>query len=494
MSVFRAKSMVWALPGALFLLAILGVSLVSSRFVFGEAHTQRPIPLFLALHLVSWGAYCTVSVLAMRGHRISVTAILAVGCLARGILLPSNLIQENDCYRYVLDGEALVHGVNPYAFTPEDVVDSAPRRLSECFEREEARLVLSRISYQEVPTIYPPLAQVAFAVGASARPWNWAGQRYVFVTLDVATMFAVLALLKRMSKPRSWIVVYAWNPLVLKEIANSVHLDSLPALCLVFLIVCLLNLREKEQTVWSCLAGAALAGAALAKLYALLLVPVCIIFLWRERRGWSAAGAFAVTCLVVFVLFYVPFLGVGLGRLTEGLRTYGMEWQRNDGAFRLLEWCLREVQARLPGQATDRFSGNWIRFLLDPRTVAAGVVALFALERAWRLRNGGSSPDTLIAAIQATLLCWFLFLPAAFPWYAVGLLAVSALRPRPWVLVLSGAFGLYYLLFLCEYRDYGEHWKVIIQTVEHGLVWLTLALTLAIERISQAGDTESAPA
>ena len=82
----------------------------------------------------------------------------------------------------------------------------------------------------------------------------------------------------------------------------------------------------------------------------------------------------------------------------------------------------------------------------------------------------------LVGAFQVSLLCWFLLLPTAYPWYAVGLLAVSALRPRPWVVVLSGAFGMYYLIFLYDYRDYPAYWELWTRGVEHGLVWLSILI------------------
>ncbi len=44
--------------------------------------------------------------------------ILAVGGLVRLVLLPSSLIQENDVYRYVLDGQVLMAAQNPYRLSP----------------------------------------------------------------------------------------------------------------------------------------------------------------------------------------------------------------------------------------------------------------------------------------------------------------------------------------------------------------------------------------
>jgi hypothetical protein len=150
-----------------------------------------------------------------------------------------------------------------------------------------------------------------------------------------------------------------------------------------------------------------------------------------------------------------PFMGVGPERLTEGLRTYGAEWLRNAGAFLLLD-------AILP----------------HPRLAAAAIVAAGALGLTGWLLRGPATRDRALAAAAGALLWWFLWLPAVYPWYAIGIAAVAALRPRPWLYVLSGSFGLYYLWFYYTYHDFDGIWFHGTQAVEHGVVWLTLAAGL----------------
>ncbi|MCP4644347.1 MAG: hypothetical protein GY851_28145 [bacterium] len=103
------------------------------------------------------------------------------------------------------------------------------------------------------------------------------------------------------------------------------------------------------------------------------------------------------------------------------------------------------------------------------------------------------SADALVLAFQTALLGWFLFTPAAYPWYAVGLLAVSTLRPRLWVIVLSGAFSMYYLLFLYDYREYPPYWTTYTQVAEHGVVLLAVVVPVVVGRVvpGVAMDTTS---
>src|SRR5205823_10564490 len=48
-----------------------------------------------------------------------------------------------------------------------------------------------------------------------------------FVGFDLATLALVISLLKWTDRPVGWSLAYGWCPLVIKEVANSGHLDAL---------------------------------------------------------------------------------------------------------------------------------------------------------------------------------------------------------------------------------------------------------------------------
>ena len=106
----------WLIAGTGLLLSCLGWTLLSYQFEFGQGHADRPIIGFLGLFLLAWVSFLAGIVLLARKDPGPKTLILivVVGLLARVVLIPSNLIQENDVYRYVLDGQVLLHGANPY--------------------------------------------------------------------------------------------------------------------------------------------------------------------------------------------------------------------------------------------------------------------------------------------------------------------------------------------------------------------------------------------
>jgi len=146
------------------------LSLLGEYFIYGRGHAARPIPAVVLCYALGWAGFALAAFLVMhRGSACSAAAvamIVMVGLAARVAILPSNLIQENDCYRYVLDGEAVARGVNPFRFAPQEVLDGLADPFVEDVGRPDVRRTLGRIGYPDIPTIYPPFAQAAFAAGA----------------------------------------------------------------------------------------------------------------------------------------------------------------------------------------------------------------------------------------------------------------------------------------------------------------------------------------
>ena len=470
----RVVIALWGLAGLCVLAFSIGSWLISDQFVYGQGHAERPIPTLFGLYLVGClGFILGVALLKFGGDsRRRFLWILIVGFSARLFLLPSNLIQENDCYRYVLDGECVKHMVNPYRYAPEEIIEYTPTEFNGELQSPEAQLILSRIGYPDIPTIYPPLAQLCFAVGAGLTPWRWLGQRLVFLAFDIGTILLILGILKRLEKSLSWSVVYVWNPLVIKEIANSAHLDSLVGFCILLVLLFLEMSHRKEPYFFAALSGLSFGAAVLAKLYPLILLPLCMSYLLNGKHAtikkrWSSLAIFLVTSTCVVTIGYLPFIGVGIGRVTEGLRTYNAEWVNNEGAFFIVSYLIDRI-VPVPTFPIDRLAAN-------------SLVGLFVIGLSVKLYRGDSKFENVIRSFQIIFLGWFLLLPAVFPWYAIGLIAVSALRPKGVIVLLSCTLGMYYLLFMIDYRGYPSHWRGVVQSIEHGLIWGWILIILCLK-------------
>lgn len=435
-------------PGVLVLGGSVAVTLLSCFFRYGEGHSERPILWFLLAYSVIWlGLFQAVRRIRM-SQGVSVALILLIGLLSRFALLPSNLIQENDVYRYVLDGQNLLHGENPYRLSPTEIRQDPTHPLRDDLRGPEASLVFERIGFPEVPTVYPPAAQVAFALGVVAKGWDWRGLRYLFLAIDLVVILVLLQAQRSLGVAREWIVLYAWNPLVLKEVTNSAHLDVLLCLLLALLILVLTSWRSRRLT--PMLAGVLLGLLTLAKLYPLLLLPILGLWLYRRFHSVTAVLLCVGAAGAVVGAGYLPFLGGGVQPLLRGLSIYGQYWVMNEGAFSLLS--LVTDQARL---------------------VMLLIIALLSVLIAWRLALPAGRD--LIRAVQLILLLWLLLIPTPYPWYSLPLLAVACLGPDSaagrTTLGLSLLLSLYYLSFYFEYRESPEWLWALTRGIEHAGIW-----------------------
>ncbi len=448
----------WLALAGVSLLAALLMTLLSKSFVYGVGHAERPIIHFVALYGIWWGAFAaSFWMLKSRREKPGLVFIIAVAVVLRVVLFASDLIQENDVYRYVLDGQVLLHGGNPYEFSPLEVSEMGKPALRESLAAEDAQTVLHRIGYSSIPTVYPPAAQLAFAAGSALGGWNWIGQRVVFTLVDLLVIGALVYLLRLLVVPSYWLILYAWNPLVLKEVTNSTHLDVLVALFIILLVLGINRFDSTGSKVWIGFAALCWGLAVLTKVYPLILGPACLSWLYKRERKLEQPILFSGVGTSVIILGLVPFFGIGANQLTEGIVTYASDWRMNEGAFAVLAWLFP-----------------------NPRLVAWAVIALIAIMLPLLQRE--RSVDAFVSIIQWILLIWFLLIPAVFPWYAIPLAGLLVLSPGSRtagpLVVLSGAVVLYYLSFFYDYRGYQSEWWNWTRLIEHAVIWISVMISV----------------
>ena len=222
------------------------MAFLSWEFDFDRAGVERPIVPVLILFAAVFVAYLfaiRVATRAVQDRRL-LAVIIGPAIIFRIVLLFSVPIQEVDIYRYVWDGAVSNAGVNPFQFSPEQVriaasgstTDADLRRVIRRLDHEPALVdVLRRVHFGELPTIYPPVSQAVFAASEFTVPANSSVATHVFIMkcwlvgFDVATLFVLIGLLKLCRKPLGLSLIYAWCPLLLKEVANSGHLEPSPS-------------------------------------------------------------------------------------------------------------------------------------------------------------------------------------------------------------------------------------------------------------------------
>lgn len=476
---------------------------LSSRFTYGTPPESRPIPLLLGLLAVLF-------VLYLVGLRLAVRIpdcwpiVLAFSLAFRVLVLFSQPILEVDAYRYVWDGHAAAAGVNPYRYAPADVIAasatdaSAPDELRELIRLRDTEpglsTILSRVHFSELTTPYPPVSQLVFTAAAMTSPsGSSAATRLLvmkawIVAFDVVALLLVGRLLRLADKPIGLTLAYGWCPLVIKEFANSGHLDSI-AVCLTLLALAAalrgrMEQRSRQATAWGLLSAIGLGAATAAKLYPLVLVPLLVLDVAR-RNSYRAAAITTTAFLIVTAGSLAPMLSSSHASATvasaavkpslmpppiqpahsvngeshaplevlsqsdgrpaaediDGLRAFLARWRMNDFLFLLLEANLVPAESMRPDDCQPWFAftpESWRNAVVRPIIAIAKVDA--------RAAGFVAARSVTLAVFLVLALRWALraagsdepddFLQAAFLTLAWFLLLAPTINPWYWTWAL----------------------------------------------------------
>lgn len=525
--------------GVLYLL----LAILAERFDFHSPFPQRPILGVVALLIIASGLQLASlwSALRIPDQAGLYTTILVPAVVFRVFLLPTLPIQEVDIYRYLWDGTVTSAGVSPYQFSPQQVLDATDspeadprlRHLVQVRDRSPAmQEVLRRVHFGELTTLYPPVSQAVFALaGFVSSPTTSVREKLtllkgILVLFDLATLGLVMAILKVAKRHMAWSITYAWSPLVLKEFANSGHLDSIAVFLTTAAVYVWVRLRQAEPNRMraapvACV-GFLLGLAVGAKLYPVVLLPYMVGRFACESR-WKAAGVLIVTCGLMSVVCLSSMfedrpteseVTVPSNPLFEssssapppptgsGLTVFLSRWEINDLPFMVIVENLRPDRIALPNQTAP--ARPW--FVLLPnawRSAGASVLsqmshrpigdATFLTARLITLAIYGLLWIALISrhsrfdGIESDLrgvfltLAWFWALsPTMNPWYWTWALPFVPFAGRRAWQAVSGVVLLYYLRFWCLYHlstttvagCRGEEvFHYLIVPLEHG-VWL----------------------
>ena len=284
--------------------------------------------------------------------RPAVWLILGVALAMRLVVLADPPFRSSDVYRYVWDGVVQVHGVNPYRYVPADPV-LAKLRDAAIYPH------VNRAEYAH--TIYPPMAQLIFRAVAGISPTVWA-MKAAMLGFDVLAIVVMLVLLDLAGIDRARVLIYAWNPLVVWELAGNAHIDA----AVIGFVALALLARARGR--------AALTGAALGAAIAVKFLPAALFpALWR-RWDWRMP----VTAAALIVALYLIYIGAGwqvLGFLPgyaaeEGIENgSGVFWLDAMGRFVALPGYAGQVWMAL---AVLALAGLAVWMMLLRRVLPAG--------------------------------------------------------------------------------------------------------------------------
>jgi len=318
----------------------------------------------------------------------------------RIILLTNEPILSNDVYRYQWDGTAILHGVNPLQYSPNDPEVS--------FLQKHVDLPPD---HQNIPSVYPPLAQAYFAgiSNFSSTPWGFS---LFAILLDVfTTLFLGLALHRR-NQSASLALIFAWHPLAILESAHSGHLESLG-----LLFVSLALFIHSTSLIRR---SAAIAFCALIKLWPISLLLLISPKKYFHQHIWTGLLIFLVPSFIVWT--HADSL--------QGLFTFIQHWEFHASIYAMLQSTPISDAARIVCIAGFFISMIMIYFWQKKNEISFELAGLFAIAS------------------------FLLFSPTVHPWYALWLLPFLVFNLN-WVWIYFSLSIILAYQILPEYLESG---------------------------------------
>lgn len=462
----RWPCVIW-LSGGLGLLAIAAALMIVSSQDWGPGGIGPSGWRVLSLCVLSGAVYLGVVALSGRfkAGASHVAFILIIGAAMRVLLGVAPITQCDDFNRYLWDGAVIAAGVNPYRYSPKQIVsgqiDEKDASLRALYAT--GRDVVTKINHPNLRTIYPPVAQCLFAVASRLTPLRPGGWLTVLLCIDLITTGLIILLLRQAGLSPAYLAVYLWNPLVVFETYNQLHLDLAVA---PMLLLAAWAMARRRPVV----AGAALACAAGVKLWPILLGGFLVgAFRGDKRRLALALGTMAVVTAILAVAF-----GASLGGDDSGLATYAGTWRGAELAYSLFGragWWIKDFLS-LPGPG--EWSGRAI--MMCVLTACCGWLGF----QQFRTMEDLCTRMTMISLLVLVLS------PVLWPWYFVAAIPLAAASGRSSLLIWTVLLWLIYPL-----RAHRMH-QLSLALVIHLPMWAILAVETA--RIIRARRLPKAPA
>jgi len=536
--------------GLIGLLAI--ISMISRSSEYGSQYSQPSIAVPLLLMAATALAFLALkfALKIQNPPKPLLFLIVSVGISLRAIGLFTTPILEIDYYRYIWDGKVTAEGVSPYSHSPARILkaeltsEPSYRQVVALSTKSESNFViLQRIHFKDYRTIYPPVSQFIFAAAmkwfahTASIPAHIISIKAVMVFFDLLTMWLVFLLLKRLDFHQGWLIAYAWNPLMIKEVANGGHLDSIVSFFImtsVYLVTRWMCLEKSERkTTLPLLSGVALGLGVGAKLFPIVLFPALFFAIARYR--WSKAALFSCSFIVTSTLCLWPMYEATskveqtVSRATaltepiehaprspnardevsddgkEGLSSFLTQWRMNDVIFSGLYLNLKpDSPDKADGRGYPWFviSSSEFRNRVNQWCQAIGLkgnqptfiltriltMSLFALFYVWQLVRIYRETESGVG-INFERLTWiaaaFLFLqPTVNPWYWVWIAPLACLSRNAGWLLVSGFLMTYYCRFWFKTIEgtyqFGGTGYSGEGMFDHGLAWIEFACIVAV--------------
>lgn len=357
---------------------------------------------------------------------------LFFGIFVRGVLLLAIPQLSDDYFRFIWDGKLLLSGINPYQFTPEEILPSVLIKDSPYFQA-----LFDQLNSPNYFSVYPPTNQLLFFlaswVGGTHILLSVITLRLVLIGFEIGVVILFWKIAKLIHVNRRQILLYALNPLVILELTCNLHFEGV---MLFFLLLAFFSFLKSKKRV-----GLWFGMAVGIKLTPLILIPI-----WVRYLGRNQSQAFILGVGLTIAVLFIPLAGM-FPNFVESVRLYYGKFEFNAGLY----YLVRNVSMWW-------IPYNPIEYISPKLTALAGI---FIVWIAWK-----RPLPTIFANVVISYLVYLLLHTVVHPWYLIVPLGVSILTPYRIFVVWSFVVFLSYH----SYTSLENSESIILLLLQYGVI------------------------
>ena len=349
--------------------------------------------------------------------------LLVTGVLCRLVFMVATPNLSQDFYRFIWDGELVNQGINPYLFTPNQLIGNPEFHIPNASALHEGMGSLSARHFSN----YPPVNQVIFAISTFLGYGSILGSiiwmRLLIIAADIGILYFGRKLLQHFNQSPHLIFWYFLNPLVVIELTGNLHFEGV----MLFFFLWAMYLISSGKYIK---AAPIYAASILVKLVPVLFLPIFLRFL-----GLKKSSLFYTLVGLSALLFLLPFYNAQLiGNYSQTIGLWFSNFEFNAGIYNLVKHLgISHFEAK-----------PWI-LIKEYGTFVKVITMVLILAMAFLRKH--ERPLHLVGSMLFVLTIYYFLSSTIHPWYLTFLLGLSIFTTYRFTILWSTLIILSYYAY-----------------------------------------------
>ena len=349
--------------------------------------------------------------------------LLVAGMLFRLVFLMVEPNLSQDFYRFIWDGELIKNGLNPYRYTPNELIEQTTFHIQNAKELHQGMGTLSARHYSN----YPPMNQLFFYLSTLLGMGSIMGSliwlRIFIIAADIGVLYFGRKLLGNLNLSPHLLFWYFLNPLVIIELTGNLHFEGM----MLFLFIWAMYLISAGNSI---LAAPIYAASIMLKLVPLLFLPLFLKF-FGIRKSALFYLVVGVSSFIYLIPFYTPELAANYSK-TIGLWFSNFEF--NASIYNLVKYLGVEFFGSKPWELIKSY-GSFVK-------VGTLIIIL--------LLTFVQKHQTLTSVLKSmffVLVSYYFLSSTVHPWYIVFPLVLGLFTDYRFAILWSAVIILSYFTY-----------------------------------------------